>query len=130
MLAQEWGVGQVLWSIFWFFLFFLWIWLVISIFGDIMRSEMSGMSKAAWTIGIIIVPFLGVFLYLIVNGDDMNRRSVQSAQDYEDGVQDYIRKAAGSKSPSDELADLAALHKAGSLDDAEYASAKAKVIGA
>lgn len=130
MLAQEWGVGQVLWSIFWFFLFFLWIWLVISIFGDIMRSEMSGMSKAVWTIGIILFPFLGVFLYLITNGDDMHSRTAQNVQAYEDGVQNYIRSVAGSKSPSDELADLAALHKAGSLDDAEYALAKAKVIGA
>jgi len=129
VLAQEWGVGQVLWSIFWFFLFFLWIWLVIAVFADIIRSDMSGWSKALWTVGIIILPFLGVFLYLIVNGDDMNRRSAEDAQAYDDSVQEYIRNAAGqSKSRSDELADLSALHKSGALSDDEYSSAKAKVI--
>ena len=129
MIAAEWGVGQVLWSIFWFFLFFLWIWLVISVFSDIMRSDMSGWAKAFWTIGIIVLPYLGVFLYLIVNGDEMNRRSVDDARAYEEGVQTYIRNVAGhSKSPSDELADLAALHKSGAISDREYDQAKSKVI--
>ena len=63
MLAAEWGVGQVLWSMLWFFLFFLWIWLVISIFADIIRSkDMGGVAKAIWSIFIIFVPYLGVFM--------------------------------------------------------------------
>ena len=129
IIAQEFGVGQVLWSIFWFFLFFLWIWLVIAVFSDIIRSDLSGWGKALWTIGIIILPYLGVFLYLIVNGSDMNRRSADEARAYEEGVQTYIRSVAGqSKSPSDELADLAALHNSGAISDREYDQAKAKVI--
>ena len=129
IFAQEFGVGEVLWSIFWFFLFFLWIWLVISVFGDIMRSDLSGWGTALWTIGIIVLPFLGVFLYLIVNGDDMNRRSADEARAYEEGIQSYIRNVAGhAKSPSDELADLAALHNSGAISDREYDQAKAKVI--
>jgi len=129
ILANEWGVGEVLWSIFWFFLFFLWVWLVISVFGDIMRSSMSGWSKALWTIGIIVLPYLGVFLYLIVNGDDMNRRTADEARSYDEGVQAYIRSVAGqAKSPSDELADLAALHQSGAISDREYDQAKAKVV--
>ncbi|MDH3681119.1 MAG: SHOCT domain-containing protein [Acidimicrobiia bacterium] len=128
-IAQEWGVGQVLWSIFWFFLFFLWIWLVIAVFADIIRSDMSGWSKALWTIGIIIVPYLGVFVYLIANGDDMQSRSEADARAYDEGVQTYIRDVAGqTKSPSDELADLAALHNSGAISDREYDQAKAKVI--
>jgi len=128
IIAQQWGVGQVLWSIFWFFLFFLWIWLVISVFSDIMRSDMSGMSKAIWTIGIIILPYLGVFLYLIANGDDMGQRTVAQAQAQEDEVQSYIRNVASTKSPSDELADLATLHQSGAITDQEYDQAKARVI--
>jgi len=129
MIAAEWGVGQVLWSIFWFFLFFLWIWLVIAVFADIIRSDMSGWSKALWTIGIIVLPYLGVFLYLIVNGGDMNQRSADEAKAQEEGVQSYIRDVAGqSKSPSDELADLAALHQSGAISDREYDQAKSKVI--
>jgi hypothetical protein len=129
MIAAEWGVGQVLWSIFWFFLFFLWIWLVIAVFADIIRSDMSGWSKALWTIGIIVLPYLGVFLYLIVNGGDMNQRSADEAKAQEEGVQSYIRDVAGqSKSPSDELADLAALHQSGAISDREYDQAKTRVI--
>ncbi|MGI9599449.1 MAG: SHOCT domain-containing protein [Acidimicrobiales bacterium] len=129
IIAAEWGVGQVLWSIFWFFLFFLWIWLVISVFADIIRSDMSGWGKALWTIGIIVLPYLGVFLYLIVNGSDMNQRSVNEARAYEEGVQKYIQDTAGqSKSPSDELADLAALHQSGAISDREYDQAKTRVI--
>jgi hypothetical protein len=129
LIAQEWGVGQVLWSIFWFFLFFLWIWLVISIFADIIRSDMSGWSKALWTIGIIFFPLLGVLVYLIANGSEMHKRTQEQADAYDEGVQSYIRDVAGQpKSPSDELADLAALHQSGAITDREYDQAKAKVI--
>jgi len=129
VIAQVWGVGQVLWSIFWFFLFFLWIWLVISVFSDIMRSQMSGWSKALWSVAIIILPYVGIFIYLIANGDDMSRRSENEAHAYDEAVQNYIRNVAGQpKSPSDELADLAALHQSGAISDREYDQAKTKVI--
>ena len=127
-IAAEWGTGQVLWSILWFFLFFMWIWLVISIFADIIRArDMSGWAKALWTIGIIILPFLGVFLYLIVNGGNMSRRAQDDAIEQEKAVQAYIRDAAGT-SPTDELAKLAELHGSGKLSDAEYEQAKTKII--
>ena len=129
LLAAEFGTGQVLWSILWFFLFFMWIWLVITIFADIIRSDMSGWGKALWAIGIIFLPFLGVFLYLIVNGGEMGARNVQAAQAQEQAVQAYIRDAAGSGSAADQLDKLASLHDSGKLSDEEYAQAKAKVVG-
>jgi len=74
MLAAEFGTGQVLWSIIWISVFVLWFGLVITLFGHIMRSEkLSGWGKAMWALGIIALPFLGIFLYLIVNGDEMSR---------------------------------------------------------
>ena len=79
-LAAEFGTGQVLWSIIWFFLFFIWIMLIFQVFGDIFRSHNSGVSKALWTIGIIFLPYLGVFLYLIVHGSGMAQRQAQSMQ--------------------------------------------------
>ena len=128
-IAAEFGTGQVLWSILWFFLFFMWIWLVITIFADIIRSRMSGWGKALWTIGIIALPFLGVFLYLIVNGADMNRRAAEDAQASDAAAQAYIRQAAGTRpSTADELSKLADLHSAGKLSDAEYQQAKAKAV--
>jgi hypothetical protein len=127
LLAAEFGTGQVLWSILWFFLFVMWISLVFSVFGDIMRSEMSGWSKALWAFGIVFLPFLGVFLYLIVNGGKMGERSVQAAQVQQDAMDGYIRDVA-STGASDELSKLADLHTAGKLTDSEYTAAKAKVL--
>jgi len=127
LLAAEFGTGQVLWSILWFFLFVMWLALVFSIFGDLIRSDMSGWSKALWTFGILFLPFLGVFLYLIVNGSKMGERSVQAAQVQQDAFDGYIRDVA-STSASDELSKLADLHSAGKLTDDEYAAAKAKVL--
>ena len=129
LLAAEFGTGQVLWSILWFFLFFVWIMLIFTIFGDIIRNdEMSGWGKAIWSIVIIFLPFIGIFAYLIVNGGKMGERQAKSAQRQEAAVQDYIRTTAAEPSQADELAKLADLHKAGSLDDAEYAAAKAKIL--
>ncbi|MGI9601531.1 MAG: SHOCT domain-containing protein [Acidimicrobiales bacterium] len=128
-VLAEFQVGQVLWSIFWFFLFFLWIWLVISIFADIIRSDdLSGWGKALWAIAIIILPFLGIFLYLIVRGGQMGERAAANAQQSEEAFQSYIRQTAGSSSPSDQLASLADLHANGKIDDDEYAKAKARVL--
>ena len=115
---------------FWFFLFFIWIWLLITVFADIFRSkDLSGWGKGLWSIGIILLPYLGVFIYLIARGGAMSDRSVEQAQNYQQQQQDYIRNVAGSGDSADELAKLAELHNAGTLSDDEYAAAKAKAIG-
>lgn len=130
LFAAEFGTGQVLWSIIWFFLFFLWIWLVISIFADIIRSDdLSGGAKALWSIAIIFLPFIGIFMYLIVRGNSMGQRQVDNAQAQEAAMQSYIKDVAGGGGSADELSKLADLHASGKLDDAEYSAAKAKVIG-
>jgi len=74
-LIAEFGTGQVLWSMLWFFLFFIWIWLLIVVFADIFRSaDLSGWGKALWTIFVILLPYLGVFVYLIARGGTMHQR--------------------------------------------------------
>jgi hypothetical protein len=130
-LAAEFGTGQVFWSILWFFLFFVWIMLIFTIFGDIIRSDdMGGVAKAIWSIFIIFLPFLGIFMYLIIRGNKMGERQLAAAQKQQAAMNDYIRTTAGSgASAADELAKLADLHTQGKLDDAEYAAAKAKVVG-
>ena len=96
-LAAEFGSGQVLWSIFWFFLFFLWIWLLITVFADIIRSgDLNGWGKALWSIGIIVLPYLGVFLYLIVRGGSMQDRSAAQAAAAEADFRKYVKEAANS----------------------------------
>jgi uncharacterized membrane protein len=133
LLAAEFNVAQVFWSILWFFLFFLWIMLIFQIFGDIMRSDdLSGVKKALWSILIIFLPFFGIFMYLILRGGKMGERQMAAAKQQNEAMQDYIRNAAGSggTSAADQLAKLAELHAAGKIDDTEYATAKAKVISA
>ena len=76
MLA-DFGTGQVFWSMLWFFLFFIWIWLLIVVFSDIFRSpDLSGWGKALWSIFVIVVPYLGVFVYLIARGHKMQEHAV------------------------------------------------------
>ncbi len=129
-LASEFGTGQVLWSFLWFFLFFIWIWLFITIFSDIIRNkDMSGWSKAIWSVFIIFIPYLGVFVYLIANGGQMQERAAKDCKAQQDASHACIREVAGTGSVADELKNLAALHKAGTINDDEYEKAKAKVIG-
>jgi type VI protein secretion system component VasK len=130
MIAAEWGTGQVFWSMIWFFMFVIWIWMIIVLFTDIIRSEdLSGWGKALWTLFIIFLPFLGILAYLIARGGGMAERAAKANQEANEATKAYIRDAAAVSSEADQLAKLADLHSAGKLDDAEYASAKAKVIG-
>jgi len=130
LLAAEWGVGQVFWSMLWIFLFMLWIWMIFVIFADIFRSDdLSGWAKTIWSVFVIFLPFLGIFAYLIARGGGMAERQAADARASQAATQTYIRNVAASSSAADQLGTLADLHAAGKLDDAEYTAAKAKVIG-
>jgi cbb3-type cytochrome oxidase subunit 3 len=130
LLADDWGVGEVLWSMLWFFLFVLWFMLLFRVFADIFRSkDMGGGAKALWTILVIIFPFLGVFLYLLIRGGKMAGNEIAAAQRQEADVQSYIRTVAGpGTSHADELTKLATLRDQGVIDEAEFASLKAKIL--
>ena len=132
MFAAEWGVGQALWSLFWFFLFVLWIWLVVMIFADIIRShDLGGWSKALWAVGIILFPYLGVFVYLIARGGSMGEREAQQRQATQAAFQAYAQQTAGTPvSAADELAKLADLKASGHLTDAEYEQMKGRIVNA
>jgi len=131
ILADDFGTGQVFWSILWFTLFFIWIWLLIVVFADIFRShDLGGWAKAFWVIGIIIFPYLGVFIYLIARGHKMQEHAVQDAKAQDAAARAYIQDAVGSGgSTADELARLADLKDKGVIDDAEFQRLKAKAIG-
>jgi Short C-terminal domain/Phospholipase_D-nuclease N-terminal len=132
MLADEFGSGQVFLSMLWFFLFFIWIWLLIVIFGDIFRSDdLSGWGKALWSLFIIVVPYLGVFVYLIARGHKMQEHQVRAAQAQDAAMRDYVQSVAGSGGggAADEIARLADLRDRGVISEAEFQQAKAKAIG-
>jgi Short C-terminal domain/Phospholipase_D-nuclease N-terminal len=129
VLAAEWGTGQVFWSMIWFFLFFIWIWLLITVFADIFRSrDLSGIAKALWIIFVIFLPYLGVFVYLIARGHKMQEHAMESAQAQDQAMRQYVQSVAPASSPADELAKLADLKAKGVLSDAEYEAAKAKAL--
>ncbi|MEY9963796.1 hypothetical protein ABIA33_001830 [Streptacidiphilus sp. MAP12-16] len=123
---------SVFWTMLEFFLWIVWLFLLFKIIMDIFRNhDSSGWSKAAWLILIIVVPFLGVLVYVIVHGRDMGQRDLAQAQQQDKAFQAYVRQAAGpsgSGSHVDELAKLADLKEKGAITDAEFQQAKAKVL--
>jgi len=128
VLASEWGTGQVFWSMLWFFLFFIWIWLLDIVGSDVFRShDLSGVAKAIWVIFIILLPYLGVFVYLIARGHKMQEHAVEAAQAQDTAMRQYVQSVA-PVSPADELAKLADLKAKGVIDDAEYERLKAKAL--
>ncbi len=130
MLLAEFGTGQVFWSMLWFFLFFIWIWLLIVVFGDIFRSpDLSGWGKVLWTIFIIVVPYLGVFVYLIARGHKMQEHAVQSAQAQDAAMRQYVQSVAPSGGGgAEEISKLADLRDKGVISDEEFQQAKAKAL--
>jgi len=119
-------------STLYFFVWILWIMLLFWILMDIFRSDdLSGWGKAGWVIFVIILPFLGVFVYLIARGKSMGERQARDAQARDDQFRAYVKDAASDgQSQSDELAKLAGLHQQGVLSDQEFAAAKAKILAA
>ena len=130
MLLATFGVGEVLLSLIWFFLFFVWIMLLLQVFFDIFRShDMSGGVKALWIIFVILLPYIGVLVYLIVRGGKMAQNEVAAAQAQDQMAKEYIRSAVGTGSAADELHRLADLKDRGVIDEVEFQALKAKVIG-
>ena len=131
VFANEFGTGQVLWSLLWFFLFFIWIWLLITVFADIFRShDIGGFAKALWVIFVIFIPYLGVFVYLIARGHKMHEHAIEAAEAQDAANRAYIQQATGTApSTADELARIADLKERGIIDDAEFQKLKAKAIG-
>ena len=132
-LVAEFGTGQVLWSMIWFFLFFIWIWLLIVVFTDIFRSgDMGGWSKALWCIFIIVLPYLGVLVYLIARGGKMQQHAVAAAQAQDAAARQYIQSVAGSggagASAADEISRLADLKAKGVISEEEFQAGKAKAL--
>ncbi len=120
---------DIFFAMIWFFLWVAWIVLLIRVIADIFRSDRSGWSKAFWCIFVILLPLLGVFVYLISNGDDMAAREVGDQRAAIEAQQAYIRDVANSPaSPADQLEKLANLRDRGVITEAEFAQQKARIL--
>ena len=110
-------------------MFFIWIWLLIVVFSDIFRSpDLGGWGKALWTIFVIFMPYLGVFVYLIARGHKMQEHAIASAKAQDAAARAYIQDAAKPTSPAEEISRLADLKAKGTISDAEFEQAKAKLL--
>nr|WP_300045236.1 SHOCT domain-containing protein [uncultured Nocardioides sp.] len=125
-MSDDFGLWDVMVSIFWFTILLAWISLLIHILADIFRDDsLSGGMKALWTIFIILVPWLGALVYIISRGDSMNRRNREAAMAR---MAVYDSQRSPSTQVSEELRGLAELRDSGVLSPAEYEQAKAKVL--
>jgi Short C-terminal domain/Phospholipase_D-nuclease N-terminal len=114
-----------------FFLFIIWIYLLIMVFVDVFRShDMGGWAKALWVIFIIVLPFLGVFVYLIARGGKMHERAAAQAAQQQQAFDQYVKEAAGTpgSTTADQLSKLADLKSQGVLTDAEFEAQKTKIL--
>jgi hypothetical protein len=130
LFAAEWGTGEVFWSMLWFFMFFIWIWLLIIVFSDIFRShDLSGWVKAIWIIFVILVPYLGVFVYLIARGGKMRDNAYNEAAAQDAKFRQYVTEVSGNGGGSAaQIAKLAELRSQGVITDAEFEQGKAKAL--
>jgi Short C-terminal domain/Phospholipase_D-nuclease N-terminal len=128
--SSSYPILDAFWTILMIFLWVIWFWVLITIFIDIFRSrDLSGWAKALWFIFILILPLVGVLVYLIARGAKMHEHEVRAAEAQEQQFRKYVQDAAGSKSTADELAKLADLRDRGVISPEEFDREKAKILG-
>ncbi len=120
---------QVFLSMLYFFLFVIWIWIAIMVIFDIFRSrDLSGWGKALWFLFVILLPYLGVFIYLIARGGKMHERQANAAAAQQAAFDDYVRQTAGTGDVASQLTQLADLRDRGVISADEFESQKAKLL--
>ena len=129
MLAYDYPLLGVFWTMLWFFVWVAWLMLLFRVIADIFRSrDMGGFAKALWLVFVIVVPFLGVLIYMIARGHSMSQRDLNDARANQQAMDAYIRETAGATSSADELSKLAALRDQGILTEDEFAVQKSKLL--
>lgn len=129
MLAADYPFLEVVWTMFVFFAFIIWFWILITVFADIFRrKDTTGVSKVLWCVFVIVLPYLGVFIYLIANHDGMAERNVKQMQAQQAQVDDYVKSVAGSGGAAAEIEKAKGLLDSGAISQAEFDSIKAKAL--
>ncbi|HET6624296.1 MAG TPA: SHOCT domain-containing protein [Gaiellaceae bacterium] len=130
LLAADYPFLDILWTMLIFFLWIAWFWILITVFADIFRRhDTSGFGKVLWLIFVILVPFLGVFVYLIANHDGMTKRNIERMQSQQAQMDDYVRSVAASGGAAAEIEKAKGLLDSGAISQAEFDSIKAKALG-
>ena len=129
VLAADYPVLGVFWSMLIFFVWIAWFMLLFHIVGDVFRRrDASGATKTLWLIFLLFIPFLGTFVYLIVNGDDMARRRIEEAEAARSQMDEYVRTTAGSGGAAAEIEKAKGLLDSGAITQTEFDAIKAKAL--
>jgi len=120
---------EVFWTMLIFFAFFIWIWLLFTVFADLFRrDDASGWAKAAWIIFIIVIPYLGVLVYLIAEHKGMTERTIRAQESAKSDMDQYVRSVAGQGDPSEQIAKAKRLLDEGTINQAEFDQIKQKAL--
>ena len=131
MLATSYPLLEIFWTILIFFAFVIWLWMLFVVIGDIFRRhDIGGWAKTAWILVLVILPYFGVFIYLIAEHKGLQERTVASQKDAETQFAGYVQEVAGSSSPADQIASAKKLLDEGAIDAAEFESIKQKALAA
>ncbi len=129
MIASSYPFLDVLWTMFVIFLWIIWFSLLFKVFGDIFRrTDLSGWGKTGWLIVTIVLPFLGVFLYLITQSEGMTQRELERVQAQRAQVDDYVRTTAGTSGAAAEIEKAKQLLDTGAINQAEFDALKQKAL--
>jgi Phospholipase_D-nuclease N-terminal/Short C-terminal domain len=131
MVLADVSFGDIFWSVLWFFFLFIWIMILFQILGDLFRDHsVSGVEKTLWVLFLVFLPFLAVFVYLIVRGKGMGERAAAQHQRAQQQFEGYVRDvaASGGVTPAEQIAKAKELLDAGAIDQSEFDRLKAKAL--
>ena len=128
LLAADYPFLNILWTMIIFFCWVAWIWMLVLILSDVFRRDMSGWAKAGWCVFLIVLPFLGAFIYLIANGKEMTERRVHDAQVSQANFDGYVRQVAADGGSAGEIRKAKVLLDSGVINQAEFEKLKAKAL--
>ena len=128
VLAADYPFLDVFWTMILFFCWVAWIWMLIMIFSDVFRRDISGWAKAGWCLFVLVLPFLGAFIYLIANGKGLTERRVHDAQASQENLDQHIRTVAAGGGSAGEIQRAKELLDSGAINQAEFEQLKAKAL--
>jgi Short C-terminal domain/Phospholipase_D-nuclease N-terminal len=131
LIATSYPLLEIFWTMLIFFAFVVWIWILITVFGDIFRRrDIGGFGKTMWIIFVIVLPYLGVFVYLIAEHNGMTERSINAQQQAQSQFDQYVQAAAGKSDPAEQIAKAKQMLDSGAINQAEFDQLKHKALAA
>ena len=129
LIATDYPLLEVFWTMLIFFAFFIWIWILVTVFADLFRrKDLSGWAKTGWIIFVIVLPYLGVFVYLIAEHKGMTERTISQQQAAQAQMDQYVKSVASTSDPTAQIANAKALLDQGTISQAEFDQIKQKAL--